>query len=185
MRRVQKESTNEALEDTVRETLRALDQQMQPCRTVPEVVRWEASFLAFGFRYNFLVLDGPSKMRKTLYCRSLSPCRQESLLEIDCAGADTPDLTKYVCGQHKMILCDEGSAEMVLRYKKLFQASASFTRLCSSKTNCHAYDVWAHRVKFVITSNRWMKELRELPREDRDWLLQNSVYVHVDRPLWL
>ena len=83
-----------------------------------------------------------------------------------------------------MVLCDEGSAAMVLRYKKLFQASASYTRLAPSKTNCHSYEVWAHRVKFIVTSNRWWSELQRLPHEDSQWLWNNSVYVHVDHPLW-
>ena len=107
------------------------------------------------------------------------------LLEVDCAGAETPDLTHFEHGVHTMVLCDEGSADMVLRYKKLFQSSASFTHWASSRTNCHAYDVWAHQVKFVVTSNRWWQELRRMPSEDSDWLWQNSVYVYIDQPLWV
>ena len=84
-----------------------------------------------------------------------------------------------------MILCDEGSVHMVLRYKKLFQASASFTTLASSRTNCHSYEVWAHGVQFIVTSNRWWKELQSSAWEDAEWLRQNSVYVHVTEPLWL
>ena len=183
--RVQKEMTRTSLEDTVTKTLQSLEQKMQPCRRIPEVEAWEQTFTQVQFRYNFLVLDGPSKMGKTLFCRSRSLGSNGPLLEIDCAGADTPDLSQYEFGKHTMILCDEGSASMVLRYKKLFQASASYTRLCSSKTNCHAYDVWAHAVKFVVTSNRWWAETERLPREDSDWLWQNSVYVYVDQPLWL
>ena len=82
---------------------------------------------------------------------------------MNCVGADAPDLSQFVFGKHRKVLCDEGSAHMVLRYKKLLQASASLMRLCSSKTTCHAHDVWAHQVKFVITSNRWAKELAEMP----------------------
>ena len=122
---------------------------------------------------------------KTLFCRSHSLGSGGSLLEIDCAGADTPDLTHFEFGKHTMVLCDEGSAEMVLRYKKLFQASASYTRLASSRTNCHAHDVWVHGVKFVVTSNRWYWELQMMAFEDSDWLWLNSVFVYVDRPLWL
>ena len=183
--RVEKEATKTSLEKEVRHTMRCLSSQMRPCRTLAEVEAWEASFETVQFRYNFLVLDGPSKMGKTLFCRSRALGNPDSLLEIDCAGADTPDLTHYVFGKHTMVLCDEGSAEMVLRYKKLFQASASYTRLASSRTNCHAYDVWAHRVRFVITSNRWWRELARMPAEDSAWLWHNSVYVFVDAPLWL
>ena len=74
---------------------------------------------------------------------------------------------------------------MALRYKKLFQASALYTRLASSRTNSHAYDVWVRRVKFAITSNRWWLELMRVPAEDAAWLWQNSVYVYVEQPLWL
>ena len=183
--RIEREQMKTYLEDEVSSTMKHLENFMRPCRTIPEVDEWESTFNELQFRYNFLVLDGPSKMGKTLFCRSRSLDRPGSLLEIDCAGADTPDLTSFVHGKHQMILCDEGSAEMVLRYKKLFQASSSYTRLASSRTNCHAYDVWAHRVRFVITSNRWWRELMHMPTEDASWLWQNSVYVYVDEPLWL
>ena len=106
----------------VRQTMRCLAGQMRPCRSVPEVEAWEATFETVQLRCNFLVLDGPSKMGKMLFCRSRALGKPESLLEIDCAGADTPDLMHYEFGTHTMVLCDEGSAEMVLRYKKLFQA---------------------------------------------------------------
>ena len=180
---VEREGKREQLVEVVRRTRLALESEMRPCREVPEVTEWEATFKKTRFRYNFLILDGPSKMGKTLFCRSRSLGGGE-LLEIDCAGADTPDLSGFQFGRHTMVLCDEGSAQMVLRYKKLFQASASFVTLGSSKTNCHAYDVWAHGVKFVVTSNRWKSELDDLAREDSSWLSDNSVYVYVDRPLW-
>ena len=169
----------------MKHTMRLLAGQMRPCRRIPEAEAWEASFEAVQFRYNFLVLDGPSKMDNTPFCRSRSLGMPGALLEIDCAGVDTPDLTSYEFGTHIVVLCDVGSAEMVLCYKKLFQASAAYTRLASSRTNCHAYDVWAHRVRFVITSNRWWPELMRMPAEDAAWLWQNSVYVYVDAPLWL
>ena len=157
---------------------------MRPCRELPAVSAWEASFAQTCFRYNSLVLDGPSKMGKTLFCRSRSLGSGE-LLELDCAGADTPDLTAFEFGRHTMILCDEASSSMVLRYKKLFQASASYCVLGSSKMNCHAYEVWPHAVKFVVASNRWKAELDKFSAEDSSWLCANSVYVYVDRPLWV
>ena len=83
-----------------------------------------------------------------------------------------------------MVLFDEGSAAMVLKQKKLFQASASWVTCGSSSTNCHAYQVWMHRVRLIISSNRWGMELRNLPRADAEWLVVNSVFVYVDSPLW-
>ena len=182
--RVQKEEEKQDLAQRVASVWMELQQSLRPCRRLPEVDAWAATFQTVQFRYNFLVLDGPSKMGKTLYCRSRAPSGKE-LLEVDCAGADTPDLSAFETGKHTMVLCDEGSVSMVLRYKKLFQASASFTTLASSRTNCHSYEVWAHKVQFIVTSNRWWRELSIAAWEDAEWLQQNSVYVHVTAPLWL
>ena len=181
---IDKEPKRTKLAEVVRRTRQVLEVAMRPCRELPAVSAWEASFAQTCFRYNSLVLDGPSKMGKTLFCRSRSLGSGE-LLELDCAGADTPDLTAFEFGRHTMILCDEASSSMVLRYKKLFQASASYCVLGSSKTNCHAYEVWPHAVKFVVASNRWKAELDKFPAEDSSWLCANSVYVYVDRPLWV
>ena len=126
---------------------------MSPCREVSALAAWEASFAQTCFMYNFLALDAPSKMGKALFCQSRSLGSGE-LLELDCAGADTSDLTAFEFGRHTMVLCDEASSSMVLRYKKLFQASASYCVLGSSNMNCHAYEVWPHAVKFVVTSNK-------------------------------
>ena len=109
----------------MKHTMRLLAGQMRPCRRIPEAEAWEASFEAVQFRYNFLVLDGPSMMDNTPFCRSRSLGMPGALLEIDCAGVDTPDLTSNEFGRHTVVLCDEGSADMVLRYKKLVQASAA------------------------------------------------------------
>ena len=105
--------------------MRTLAGQMRPCRSIPEVDEWEATFETVQFCYNFLVLDGPSKIGKTLFCRSRTLGSPGSLLEIDCAGADTSDLTSYEYGTHTTVLCDEGTAELVLRDPKHVQASAS------------------------------------------------------------
>ena len=85
---------------------------------------------------------------------------------------------------HKVVLCDEGTCEMVLKYKKLFQASAAYVTLGSSRTNCHAYTIWCHSVMFVIASNKWASQKAKLELEDAAWLDANSVYVAVTEPLW-
>ena len=54
-----------------------------------------------------------------------------------------------------------------------------------SKTNCHAYEVWPHALKFVVMSNRWRAELEKLPQEGAGWLSDNSLYVYVVHQLGL
>ena len=118
--RVQKEGAAGRLEQTVQDTMQVLAGRMRPCCSRPDVDAWEATFKEVQLRYTFLVLDGPSKMGKTLFCRSRSLGSGGSLLEIDCAGADTPDLTHFEFGKHTMVCARRDSAEVVLHYKKFF-----------------------------------------------------------------
>ena len=57
-------------------------------------------------------------------------------------------------------------------------------QLGQSATNCFAYSICCHNVLLVVCSNKWATELDELSGDDREWLLRNQVYVHVDQPLW-
>ena len=120
---------------------------------------------------------------ETIFRRSLSP-DPDRFLEVDCAGTEYPDLKDWRNLHVEFVLFDEASCEMVLRYKKLFQASASWTVCGSSRTNVHAYKIWAHRVRLIVASIRWMEEKRKLSVEDATWLNTNSVYVPVEEPLF-
>ena len=180
----QREQSSIELQARISETKAILAAKEKPCVEVPEVTQWKRSFDSVEHRYRFLVLDGPSKMGKTMFCRSLLPCR-DCVFEVDCAGSEYPDLRSFDPLRHKLILFDEASAALVLRHKKLFQASASVVNLGSSPTNQHLYDVWVHRVMLVVASNRWAFELQDLRHEDANWLQANSVYVRVSRPLWV
>ena len=41
-----------------------------------------------------------------------------------------------------------------------------------------------NRLKFILTSNRWARELDEVDQDDADWIQANSIYIHVTTPLW-
>lgn len=150
---------------------------------IPAVTEWVASFAETNWRYKFLVLDGPSRTGNTVFCRSLSP-DPDRFLEVDCAGVLDPALKEFKNLYHEFVLFDEASVLLVLKNKKLFQASASWVVCGSSSTNMYAYKIWAHRVKLMVASNRWQEELARLPLADAQWLVQNSVYVRGSGPLW-
>ena len=155
----------------------------KPSRHVPAVDDWLASFRATRMRYKFLVLEGPSCVGKTQFSSSLSP--RNKFLEVDCSGCVEPDLRRYDALLHDVILFDEATCELVLRCKKLFQASLSTVILASSGTNCHSYQVWVYRKQLIVSSNRWSLELAQLSHPDREWLVANSVHVAVTSPLWI
>jgi hypothetical protein len=128
-------------------------------------------------------LEGPSCVGKTQFSSSLSPSNK--FLKVDCSGCVEPDLRRYDALLHDVILFDEATCELVLRCKKLFQASLSTVILASSGTNCHSYQVWVCRKQLIVCSNRWSLELAQLSNPDKKWLVANSVHVAVTSPLWI
>jgi hypothetical protein len=153
-------------------------------RFVPAVEEvWLPQQQVLQARQRFLVLDGPTRMGKSIYATSL--CGPESTLEVNCASAGIePDLRDFTPGVHEAILFDEARCCMVLAQKKLFQAPPAPVQMGNSRTNCHGYSVWVHGVKLIVASNSWHLELQEVSDGDRRWLEENSVYVLVTQPLW-
>jgi hypothetical protein len=133
-------------------------------------------------RFKFLVLDGPSRMGKTLFARSL--CADGDVLELNMAGGAQADLRAYDILKHELLLFDECAPSQVLQNKKLFQAGASMIQMGTSTTNVYAFQVYVAGKKFVVSSNVWCQELSRCTVADAQWLQENSVLVKVDRPLW-
>ena len=95
-----------------------------------------------------------------------------------------PELKEFKSLYHDFVLFDEATTDMVLKYKKLFQSNASWVVCGSSSTNMYAYHPWFHKVRIIVASNTWSEEIKRLPLADANWLMENSVYVSVDQPLW-
>ena len=101
----------------VQDMLRSTD-----CRSVrvPEVEAWKARYgRGVWRRKKFLVLEGPSGTGKTEFVRGLYGALQT--LELNCAGLVAVNLRDYKPFEHKVVLWDEASPELVLTNRKLFQ----------------------------------------------------------------
>ena len=166
------------------EAMLVLSQGLKEWAQVPVAIAWERQYSAIRSRYSFLVLSGPTQMGKTMYARSLTPEGKE-FLEINCSAGHEPDLRAFRFSRHGLVLFDEIEAHQVARQRKLFQASPAMVHLGASATNCHGYEVYCHRVRFVLSSNSWESSLADLLPDDRAWVIGNSFYVRVDRPLWV
>ena len=151
----------------------------------PEKAVFLEQFARIRSRYKFLVLHGESCTGKTIWAKWLFD-NPELVLEVNCASCPEPDLREFKPLLHKGIMYDEGSAEVVLRQRKLFQAPPTPVRLGCSTTNCHAYDVFVSGVAMVIASNTWVSDVKRLKKvEDRRWLRDNAMVVEVGKtPLW-
>ena len=150
---------------------------------IPEVTRWVESIKELADRRKFLVLDGPSKMGKTQFACSLVPLGKA--LEVNCAQASHPPLRAFNMRAHSLILFDEASPQMVADNRRLFQAPNAEVTIGSSPTNSLAYAVYLNSTHLVVASNGWAHELKAMPAGDRDWLVANSVYIEVKKPLWI
>ena len=160
--------------------------EAKPQRPLPEVDAWQKQYAKVSDRYSFLVLGGPSGVGKTRFVQGRLVEKPEQALVLDCADAVVPALKgNFDRRHHALILFDEAHAEMIIRCKKLFQASINPTTYGSSATNCNIHTVWLHAIKLVIASNVWQDELDRLDKADKKWIEDNSFYVHVDRKLWV
>ena len=181
---LEKERSRVVMAEHIRDVQAQLDAKRKQVKVLPAVTQWLQSFATVEQRYTFLVLDGPSQTGKSMFSRSLSPW-PENFLEVDCSGTEYPDLRDFKPLQHTVVLFDEAAPSLVVRNKKLFQASASMCKMASSPTNLNAYDVWFHQVRIIVASNKWEQLLNAMSYEDASWINANSVYVRVTGPLWV
>ena len=155
----------------------------RPFRQIPAVVEWQQEHAAVSSRKKLLVLNGRSRTGKTVYAVSLAGAGRG--LELNCSGVLDPPLRDFQHDLHDLVLFDEASPKMVLKYKKLFQCPNALVQIGFSATNMFSYSVYMHRCLLVIASNTWRSELSALLAEDREWLESNQVLVDVHEPLYL
>ena len=87
--------------------------------------------------------------------------------------------------EHHWILLDEACPQQVLANKKFFQAQAVPVKMGTSTTNCHAYEVYVHKVPIIVACNDWVELLLNLEKaSDREWLDSNSCLCVVINKLY-
>ena len=178
--RAQKQVDLDTRKAKVAEELAGLIRAPKKIDVVEDVFRKQ--FSKPMFRRSFLVLDGPSKMGKTMFAHALRG--QGKTFECDCSCCSVPDLRLFDPMRHGVILFDEATPSLVIQHKKLFQGTNADITLASSATNVHAYSLWPYGTMMVVASNKWAQQCRELSVEDAEWISSNSVYYLVTEPLY-
>ena len=162
--------------------MRRIDIQLKatikPFKRYPEIQRWKAMFKKVQSRYPFLVLEGSSCTGKTSFAKWMDG-DPKYYYECNCACSEDPDLRAFDPLLHQTILFDEGTPNMVIRQKKLFQAPPGLISMGNSVTNCHAYAVMVSGTKMVICSNEWTTLLNQMSDEDKAWLIHNTVHLNL------
>jgi hypothetical protein len=122
-------------------------------------------------------------MGKTMFVMSLFG--KDKTLEVNCAGEEDPALQEFRHQIHRCILFDEAEPDMVIKYRKLFQAPNAIVQMGQSKTGCFSYPVYANDCILVICSNGWSEQLARMRPSHRAWLEANQVLITVTEPLFL
>ena len=162
------------------ELLRPL--QKEPVE-LPEVTQlFLPQFTRPMHRRKFLVLNGPTRLGKTVYARSLFGA--DHTYETNCSGVLEPDMREYDVLRHRCVVFDEASVHLVLKHKKLFQAPPAEISLGHSATGMYVYRIWVWNVALIVTSNVWTTELEQLAEEDREWLEGNAILIQCSQPLY-
>ena len=156
---------------------------LRPFKRYDVVDAWMSQYAFVCRRYKFLVLQGPSKVGKTLFARNLStPCFET--LEVNCASGDEPDLRAYRLSKHGLVLFDEIVPHQVVSQRKVFQCQSAKVQMGCSATNMYSYEVYVWRKKFVLASNNWEVGMTQLPAADQAWIRANSILLTVTEPMW-
>ena len=129
-------------------------------------------------RRKTLVIEGPSWVGKSEFAKAMMP--DNEMLEVNCSNCDDePPLGAYDATVHNGIVMDEMSAIVMVKNKKLFQAGPKRIDMSLSKTNCHSYRTFVWRKKIVVCSNKWMRQVKKLKKDDRKWIQKNTIYLKV------
>ena len=155
----------------------------RPSKVFPEIVKWMQLFtnnIIDKTRFPFLVLNGDSQMGKTRFAARLFG--ESKTLILSCQNIGLPNLRTFRRHQHRCIVFDEASHNMVFNNKQVFQAGVDSVMLGQSNCNEHAYSVWLYGVPLIVSTNDWL--LGATP-EQKVWILRNSVQVDVTEPMWV
>ena len=136
-------ATEEKLSSLVTTTQEILKEQEKPSIEVAEVDAWVAAHRELKHRYKFLVLEGASRFGKSIFALKIAGRTQT--LDLSCAGQLHPDLRNHNPFIHKAVLFDEAPVDMILAYKRHFQAPSTLLDCGTSATNNWSYKVWLHR----------------------------------------
>lgn len=160
---------------------RMVQTSLRTWKVLPEVTAWQQQFREHGCRFRFLVLHGRSRTGKTMFAMGLVGVGRS--LHCDCTSG-IPDMREFSYERHQLVVLDEISPAACISLKRLLQATNELCVLGVSPTLQHAYRVYCYRTMFVVCTNCWESGMKELGKDDQEWLTANSIAILVDEPLW-
>jgi hypothetical protein len=166
------------VEKMLSERAERMQTKIEPFVYIKRVEDWKQDFQVEDFRYKFLVLCGPSKMRKTEYAKSLFPKYHHHKDKIDWDGYDWET-------NGSIIFDDINQPDHIWKYvrmnKMLFQSS-SIVAVNTSATNMYKRDVCVVQKPIIICTNDGLLD-HLVSGPYKEWIQSNSVWLDVDQPI--
>ena len=134
---------------------------------------WRDQYNAMRQRTKPCILTGPSQVGKTMYALHIFGNRELMTL-LNVQMGMLPDLSQFRWGEHKGIVIDEGTPDLVVHNKRVFQGLPEMVYVNGSATHCHARKVYLHNVPIIVTCNDWWERYDNLPPVDQAWLDDNT-----------
>ena len=170
----EKEKVNKML----KERQERIAQSLKKFAQNEQVTEWKKSFCIEELRYKFLVLCGPSKMRKTEFAKSLFSNPFLHKAKVDWDG--------YKWLDHGCIIFDDiNLPDHIWKYvrtnKVMFQSS-SIVLVNTSATSCYKRDGCVVQKPIIICTNDGLLD-NFVSAPYGEWIEANSVLVDVDQPI--
>lgn len=168
---------NQHIQKLLGERQAALDDIIVPFVVNDTVENWKEQFTKLQHRYSFLVLCGPSKMRKTEFAKSLFKNAFHHKDKIDWDG--------YSWLNNGSIIFDDCNNpdhiwKFVKQNKMMFQASG-VVPVNTSATNCYKRDICVAQKPIIVCTNDQLCD-KYCTEEYRQWIVANCVWVNVVLP---
>ena len=171
---------SELLESEKRKVRKLVRQRYTPLRVYKKVEdEWRPQYHEIKGRYKTLVILGDSEGGKSSWAilqgKEHLDDEEDTMFLVDCANTVSPNLNGWDYFSFKGMVFDEGTPELMLQEKKLFQAGMFECLLSQSTCNQYAYKIYNWRKMMIITTNKW--DLKKLDPADRDWIKKNTVLL--------
>lgn len=168
----------EKISKMLAERKEVLASSMKKFASIPEIEEWKAQFSVVSLRYKFLVLCGPSQMRKTEFAKSL--------FSNPFIHKDKVDWDGYSWLTHDCVIFDDINLpdhiwKYVRQNKVLFQASSTVA-VNTSATNCYKRDICIVQRPIIICSNDGLVE-KYVTDTYKEWILSNCHWQEVTKPV--
>ena len=208
----EKDQENKARE-LQRKYMKMIESSRKQFRSYPDIEEWRKQYdesnKGVVTRFKFLVLVGDSEKGKSSLAKSLFGV--ENTFYCNCQNVCEPNL-KGLRSDHRAILFDEATPEMVVNNKVLFQATVDGAFLAQSRCLRDFYWRFTYGIAMIICTNKWIpstaEEIGEDPEaeddpdqecerrrkrkktdtqveNDRAWLNMNGVVVTLEQKVYL